>query len=306
MAQHCALRFLDGFCNEECNVESCYFDGYECDKEKVKNSSKDSCDGAKGHYCLANYGNGFCDKGCDTEACGWDGGDCYEPSIEQTFTPEDLDIWVAIPAHNYPLVAKLLREISEKTRTTVRLKVDENNHRMIQPIHGTNLTKLSLIADPRNCKENCLTRVTGVADFLSAAQNTGKDSDSLLNTVQGVYSNRRPMEIDSLDGRRYFFLVVIGICLITGLVMVSLKTPNGTRRIRAPCWKPPDFRPVHRTRTRDNLSNNQENQNISTYQAASGEYGRRSHLSLKSSRNLYGRLPSVDSQEMEAFVEVHI
>lgn len=305
LSQHCASRFLDGFCNQECNIVTCFFDGYECDQSRNKSAAHDKCDGARGHYCLANYGNGLCDKDCDSEACGWDGGDCYNTTTTQSAkTSEDLIIWVAIPPQDYSLVTRLLMEISEKTRTTVRVKYDENNNRMIEPIHGTNLTKLSLVADPRNCEEDCLTKTIGVADFLSAARNNGNNPGSLLNIVQGVKSGSKIRNVKDLDGRTVVVLVGIFTTLITAIAMVSIKTSNGTKRIRAPCWYPVGSRPAHQTRT--NLTQNRSMHNISTYQAASGDYGQRPQktLSLKSCRNLYGRLPKVDSQEMENFNEL--
>ena len=61
--------FLNGVCDEECNTETCLFDGWEC-------MSVGQC--VEEAECKRLTGDGQCQSHCYTTACPYDGLDCSQ------------------------------------------------------------------------------------------------------------------------------------------------------------------------------------------------------------------------------------
>ncbi|CAH8504005.1 unnamed protein product [Dicrocoelium dendriticum] len=69
MKQLCVTKFHDGRCDNECNMEECHFDGFDCASGKHTTCQNMS-------FCKEHYGDGICDTMCSGPDCGFDGGDC--------------------------------------------------------------------------------------------------------------------------------------------------------------------------------------------------------------------------------------
>ena len=86
----------DGYCDDETNTESCYYDGGDCCGSNVNTQYCTGCvclegggsggitttSGTTGQTTTAGcanwgwVGDGYCDDATNTESCNYDGGDC--------------------------------------------------------------------------------------------------------------------------------------------------------------------------------------------------------------------------------------
>ena len=127
-AEGCAWTSLgDGTCDEECNVEACYFDRGDCKAWSEEGAApvnicpadckpewigdhycdeacfRESCQWDK-HDCLkkdetpcadfclpTSIGDGECDAACNVEACGFDAADCFHEHTECYESPDGAD-----------------------------------------------------------------------------------------------------------------------------------------------------------------------------------------------------------------------
>lgn len=76
-APGCDHRTLaDDFCDDQCNVATCYFDGGDCAPMR----------GNCARHCQDRWmGDGFCDEECNIAACNWDDGDCEPFPVAGSF-----------------------------------------------------------------------------------------------------------------------------------------------------------------------------------------------------------------------------
>lgn len=119
--EFCAWRFADDVCNEECNEQGCFFDGFDCLAWRNRQCR------IKEHCALA-YADGKCDEPCKGAECGFDGGDCGDNQDVKEVEPEKAIAVVVIgsPSDVLPNLRRILAELGQMLHTSVRLSRDSN------------------------------------------------------------------------------------------------------------------------------------------------------------------------------------
>uniref|UniRef100_A0A0R3RW21 Neurogenic locus Notch protein n=1 Tax=Elaeophora elaphi TaxID=1147741 RepID=A0A0R3RW21_9BILA len=265
--EFCALRFADGMCNEECNNEKCFFDGFDCVVSTQKCRLSD--------YCALHYMDGKCDEKCAMAECGYDGTDCdrdmfFRDPIESGTIGI---IFEASPAKILDNIYSLLAKLAQKLHNPVHLALDNNNKTRIyewsfengvgkeislkkQWDISRNATGVLLYVDIDStfCEQRlrlnksnilpCFTDIFGATAYLhSALYDEAKNRISLDDiAVEGLFvesGRSRSLPIIAIP---FTCFVLIGIalscfCGIHGFSDV-LKKQN-TRKYHAPVWKIP-------------------------------------------------------------------
>ncbi|CAG9537077.1 unnamed protein product [Cercopithifilaria johnstoni] len=119
--EFCALRFADGTCNEECNNEKCFFDGFDCVVSAQKCRLSD--------YCALHYMDGKCDEKCAVAECGLDGMDCNRNMFFHDLTKSSTIgiIFDVSLAKVLDKIYLLLAKLAQKLHNPVHLALDNNN-----------------------------------------------------------------------------------------------------------------------------------------------------------------------------------
>ncbi|OZC10869.1 hypothetical protein X798_02013 [Onchocerca flexuosa] len=121
--EFCALRFADATCNEECNNEKCFFDGFDCVK------STQECRFAD--YCALHYLDGKCDEKCAVAECGYDGMDCDRNMFFHSLTESNTIgiIFDGSPTKVLDKIYSLLAKLAQKLHSPVYFALDNNNNK---------------------------------------------------------------------------------------------------------------------------------------------------------------------------------
>ncbi|VDK66643.1 unnamed protein product [Onchocerca ochengi] len=121
--EFCALRFADAICNEECNNERCFFDGFDCVKSTQKCRFAD--------YCALHYLDGKCDEKCAVAECGYDGMDCDKNMFFHNLTESNTIgiIFDGSPTKVLDKIYSLLAKLAQKLHNPVYLALDNNNNK---------------------------------------------------------------------------------------------------------------------------------------------------------------------------------
>ncbi|VDK54459.1 unnamed protein product [Anisakis simplex] len=126
--EFCARRFADGHCDEECNDQNCFYDGFDCVQNSVPNCGMQT-------YCAMKYSDSECDDLCNTIECGFDGGDCDNHGDISSLSSIDLQIEIsnlalvlhAPPTVIVPKLRSLLAELAKVLHSPVRFSYDTKN-----------------------------------------------------------------------------------------------------------------------------------------------------------------------------------
>ncbi|EFO23950.1 hypothetical protein LOAG_04532 [Loa loa] len=264
--EFCALRFSDGTCNEECNNEKCFFDGFDCVLSAQECRLSD--------YCALHYLDGKCDEKCAVAECGYDGMDCGRNTLLHDLTESSTVgiIFDGSPAAVLDKIYSLLAKLAQKLHNPVHLAVDNNNKTRIyewslengvgQEINlkkweiSRNATGVLLYVDIDStfCERRlhlnmtnvlpCFTDVFGAVAYLhTALYDEAKNRISLGDvTVEGLFVESDRSRFLPVFPVFITFLVFIGVilscfCGIYGFCDVLEKRNIG--RNHAPVWKVP-------------------------------------------------------------------
>ncbi|KAL3989604.1 Ankyrin repeats (3 copies) family protein [Acanthocheilonema viteae] len=265
--EFCSLRFADETCNDECNNEKCFFDGFDC----VVNAQK--C--RLSDYCALHYMDGKCDEECAVPECGYDGMDCDGNTFFRDLTESNTIgiIFDVSPTKVLDKIYSLLSKLAQKLHNPVHLALDNNNKTRIyewsfengigkqidlkkrwEMSRNTTGVLIYVDIDSTFCKERlhlngsnfmpCFTDIFGATAYLySALYDEDKNRISLDDvTVERLFvesSRSRSLPVIAI-----FFIcfVLIGITLscfygIYGFCDVLKK--RNLKKNRAPVWKVP-------------------------------------------------------------------
>uniref|UniRef100_A0AAF5Q6Q2 Uncharacterized protein n=1 Tax=Wuchereria bancrofti TaxID=6293 RepID=A0AAF5Q6Q2_WUCBA len=242
--EFCSLRFADGTCNEECNNEKCFFDGFDC----VVNTQE--C--RLSDYCALHYLDGKCDEKCAVAECGYDGMDCDRNLLLRNLTDSST---IGIKLHN---PVRLALDSNNKTRiyewsfeNGVGKEINLKEWEMSRNATGI---LLYVDIDSTFCEQRlhldttnvlpCFTDIFGAVAYLhTALYDEAKNRISLGDvTVEGLFveSDRsRSLPTFAIFITCFVFIGIISSCFygIYGFFGVLKKQNIGKNH--APVWKVP-------------------------------------------------------------------
>uniref|UniRef100_F1KTR9 Neurogenic locus notch protein n=1 Tax=Ascaris suum TaxID=6253 RepID=F1KTR9_ASCSU len=259
--EFCALRFADGKCNEECNDQNCFYDGFDC----IRNSTAKCRMPA---FCAAKYNDGECDHICSGVECGFDGGDCDMSSSRQSDKENSLALIInASPEIVLWKLRPLLASLARMLHSSVRISRDAANMSEIfvwstsdgvgeridirntsRYVHsGKNADGVILFMDIdvsgclRRRQESlgspsfpCFTSASNAAVFLLAALSSETDGERkvLGLTIDEVYAKGDRIKHSAPSKDIFRLLVAIAVVLLVVLSIIALFGFNGILRRR--------------------------------------------------------------------------
>uniref|UniRef100_A0A8C0GY29 Neurogenic locus notch homolog protein 2 n=1 Tax=Chelonoidis abingdonii TaxID=106734 RepID=A0A8C0GY29_CHEAB len=219
--QHCAERAKNGYCDRDCNMHACQWDGGDCsltgedpwancssslhcwqhfngecdelcntpeclfDNFECQQNSK-LCKYDK--YCADHYADGRCDQGCNSEECGWDGLDCAGDKAEK-LAEGTLIIVVLMPPEELLSDARsFLRTLGSLLHTNLRIKLDSQGNPMVFPYYGETPASRSRRSLSGNRKPRELEQeVIGTKVFLEIDnRQCSEDSDQCFKSTEAA------------------------------------------------------------------------------------------------------------------------
>uniref|UniRef100_A0A914ZZK3 EGF-like domain-containing protein n=1 Tax=Parascaris univalens TaxID=6257 RepID=A0A914ZZK3_PARUN len=240
--EFCALRFADGKCNEECNHQNCFYDGFDC----IRNSIA-KCSGVE---------------------CGFDGGDCDTNSSRQSDKENSLALIInASPEIVLWKLRPLLASLARMLHSSVRISRDaanmseifvwstsdgigeridiRNTSRYVYSGKNTDGVILFMDIDASGCLRRrhgslgsrlfpCFTSASHAAVFLLSALSSETDGERKLLglTIDEVYAKGDRIKHSAPSMDIFRLLVAIAVVLLVVLSVVALFGFNGILRRR--------------------------------------------------------------------------
>ncbi|KAK6112710.1 Ankyrin repeats (3 copies) family protein [Brugia pahangi] len=242
--EFCALRFADGTCNEECNNEKCFFDGFDCVVSTQECRLSD--------YCALHYLDGKCDEKCAVAECGYDGMDCDRNMLLRDLTDSST---IGIKLHN---PVRLALDSNNKTRiyewSFENGVGKEINLREWEMSRNATSVLLYVDIDSTFCEQRlhlnttkglpCFTDIFGAVAYLhTALYDEAKNRISLGDvTVEGLFveSDRsRSLPIFAIFITCFVFIGMILSCFYGIYGFFGVLKRQNIGKNHAPVWKVP-------------------------------------------------------------------